>query len=317
MAITIERYTYEKAAEWNAFVAKSKNGTFLFDRSYMDYHSDRFADHSLMFYDNKNRLMSVLPANEKGTTLYSHGGLTYGGFILSDKSTVAMVLSLFDVTKKYLAEHGFTCLIYKQIPSCYHLCPTEEDEYALWRNGAKKCVCNISATVTLNGNVIIPMERRRKRGIARAQESGYGIKKVAMPDVFWPIMETNLREKYDAAPVHSLQEMQLLMSRFPGNIHCYLAIKDGKAEAGAVIYITQQTVHVQYAHATAEGKADGALDFLYNELIQKFRNDGFKYFDIGTSNEDGGWYLNENLIAQKEGFGGRGVCYNTYEMTID
>ena len=46
----IVRYTAEKADEWNAFVAESKNGTFLFNRGYMDYHADRFVDHSLMFY---------------------------------------------------------------------------------------------------------------------------------------------------------------------------------------------------------------------------------------------------------------------------
>lgn len=33
----IERYTDAQAGEWNAFVRSSKNGTFLFDRGYMDY----------------------------------------------------------------------------------------------------------------------------------------------------------------------------------------------------------------------------------------------------------------------------------------
>ena len=46
----IIRYTPDKANEWNKFIAKSKNGTFLFDRNYMDYHSDRFHDYSLLFY---------------------------------------------------------------------------------------------------------------------------------------------------------------------------------------------------------------------------------------------------------------------------
>jgi len=46
----IIRYTSEKVQEWNAFVATSKNGTFLFNRGYMDYHSHRFEDCSLMFF---------------------------------------------------------------------------------------------------------------------------------------------------------------------------------------------------------------------------------------------------------------------------
>ena len=43
----------------------SKNGTFLFLRAYMDYHSDRFHDHSLMFHNEKGKLIAVLPANIK------------------------------------------------------------------------------------------------------------------------------------------------------------------------------------------------------------------------------------------------------------
>ena len=79
--IEIQRYNADRIAEWNEFVAVSKNGTFLFDRHYMDYHSDRFSDHSLMFYRDDS-LYAVLPANEKEHTLYTHQGLTYGGLVM-------------------------------------------------------------------------------------------------------------------------------------------------------------------------------------------------------------------------------------------
>jgi hypothetical protein len=38
--------------------------------------------------------------------------------------------------------------------------------------------------------------------------------------------------------------------------------------------------------------------------------------DFGNSNEQNGMYLNENLIAQKEGFGGRGTVYKQWIITI-
>ena len=72
------------ADEWNQFVRASKNGTFLFDRRFMDYHSDRFSDHSLMCY-REGRLYALLPANEKGDTLVSHGGLTYDGLVTDSR----------------------------------------------------------------------------------------------------------------------------------------------------------------------------------------------------------------------------------------
>lgn len=49
---------YEK---WNAFVERSKNATFLFDRHYMDYHADRFQDASLMFILKEDWLLCYLP----------------------------------------------------------------------------------------------------------------------------------------------------------------------------------------------------------------------------------------------------------------
>ena len=71
----IIRYSGEQKTAWNQFVSNSKNGTFLFDRNYMDYHSNRFEDNSLMVY-RKGKLYSLLPANKVGNVLYSHQGLT-------------------------------------------------------------------------------------------------------------------------------------------------------------------------------------------------------------------------------------------------
>ena len=50
--------------------------------------------------------------------------------------------------------------------------------------------------------------------------------------------------------------------------------------------------------------------------ISLIRYKDFDYFDFGTSNEEGGKVLNTSLIYQKEGFGGRGVVYDTYEWEL-
>lgn len=321
--MNIHRYTCEDQSAWDAFVRTSKNGTILFERAYMDYHSDRFCDHSLMYYDEKNRLVALMPANEVKREnvlhLYSHQGLTYGGLILSVKTTVEQVMELFDDTIAYLKEHGFKIWHYKQMPTIYHQCPAQEDEYALWRHGATLEGCNISCTVPLAGTPQQPpLERRRRRGVVRAEESGYHLVADASLEVFWPIMVNNLQERYDAMPVHSLAEMQLLQGRFPDRIQCFLCL-DSKdvPQAGAVVFLTNpMTVHVQYGHATHQGKEDGALDLLYTQLMEKYRSLGYQYFDFGTSNEQGGRILNETLIAQKEGFGGRGIAYKTYVLSL-
>ena len=46
----------------------------------MEYHSGRFKDYSLMVYSDKGKLLTILPANYRNDRLYSHEGLTFGGF---------------------------------------------------------------------------------------------------------------------------------------------------------------------------------------------------------------------------------------------
>ena len=83
-----------------------------------------------------------------------------------------------------------------------------------------------------------------------------------------------------------------------------------------MIFDTGQVIHTQYIASTDEGKAEGALDLLFDKLINNNVYPSALYFDFGKSTENGGHYLNNNLIFQKEGFGGRGVCYDTYTWKV-
>ena len=67
--ISICRYEAKKKEEWNDFNKTSKNSLFMFDRNYMEYHSNRFIDHSLMFYDEDDRLIALLPMNKNENKL--------------------------------------------------------------------------------------------------------------------------------------------------------------------------------------------------------------------------------------------------------
>ena len=62
--MNIRRYTHHDQEAWDTLVRNARNATFLFFRQYMDYHSERFTDHSLLFYDSKGNLVAAMPANE-------------------------------------------------------------------------------------------------------------------------------------------------------------------------------------------------------------------------------------------------------------
>ena len=116
---TIRRYTPDDCQLWDRYVTKARNATFLFYRNYMDYHADRFTDHSLMFFVD-GRLHSILPANIVGNTLYSHQGLTYGGLVMDIDVTAADVIQLFREMNDWLREKGIKRVVYKPVPWVYH-----------------------------------------------------------------------------------------------------------------------------------------------------------------------------------------------------
>lgn len=313
--IEIKQYNLDDAAKWNEFVAISRQGTFLFNRNYMDYHSDRFTDCSFLVME-KGRISAALPANRKGDTLYSHQGLTYGGLLTTERITAEKVCNIFSELNILLKEMGIKQVVYKAIPWIYHRIPAEEDLYALTNICHAQLVSrDISSSFSLHD--VRKFTESRRSGIRKAARNGILVSESQDLAAFWNILNNNLTAKYDASPVHSLAELQLLMGRFPKEIKLYMAtIADGEPLGGTLVYETPNIVHTQYISASPDGKAMGALDLLFDYIINKVYKGRNGYFDFGKSTEASGTVLNQQLIHQKEGFGGRGVCYDTYEWKI-
>lgn len=309
----ISRYSPADAGEWNRFVAQSKQATFLFDRRYMDYHADRFTDCSWLVRRH-GRIRALLPANAVGGTLHSHQGLTYGGLLTDRKAKAADVCQMFLELNETLGKGGIHHVVYKAMPWIYHQLPAEEDLYALTQ------VCHAQLTVREASTAIILNHRlrfseSRRSGIRKAVAAGVTCRESDDLEAFWSILDTNLEAKYGVKPVHTLQELQLLRSRFPGHIRLFMAYEGQQPLGGTLVYETPQVVHTQYISASPRGKETGALDLLFDRLINHHYADG-RYFDFGKSTEDQGHRLNGPLIFQKEGFGGRTVCYDTYEYSL-
>lgn len=312
--IDITRYTTEHKAVWDDFVLRSKQGTFLFCRDYMDYHADRFCDHSLMIW-NKGELAAVLPANQDGDTLWSHRGLTYGGLLTLGQSRAAEVCDVFRLINDYLRSAAFRRVVYKPVPWIYHQIPAEEDLYAVFNVCRAHLKVRNIASVVCRDNAL-KWSQLRRRSANKAHRLGIGVEQNNVDyAAFWKVLTDNLRTTHRASPVHTLEEIERLHSAFPQHIRLYTAKLHGEVVAGVLLYVTAQTVHSQYISASAEGKRTHAVDAIFRTILtQDYRH--CRYFDFGTSNEDHGRVLNEGLIHQKEGFGGRGVCYDWYEWTL-
>lgn len=314
MKWSIRRYDASLAAMWNDFVRASRNGTFLLERDYMDYHADRFADCSWLAFKG-NRLMALLPANiVREGTLQSHGGLTYGGWVLPPAHLDGS--DLLDIFRQACCEwrsSGIKALDYKPVPYIYASRPSQEDEYALFRLGAHLTERNLSATIDLRNPGTFNQQQRRH--LAKAARLEPVVTETADIDGFMAMLSACLRERHDTEPVHTADEMRLLASRFSENIRFFVTLLDGEMQAGVCVYDTGRVAHAQYIATTPRGRELNLLTPLFHKLITETYAHR-DYFDFGISNENHGLYLNFGLLRQKYSYGATGTVYSRYLLEL-
>lgn len=313
--VVLHRYDDQDKQEWNQFIKNSKNALFMFDRDYMDYHKDRFFDHSLMFY-YKNGLIAVLPACEGKDMLVSHGGLTYGGFICGMKMKQHVMNECFDELMKYGRKCEWSTIIYKPIPHIFHNQASEEDKYSLYSHGAK--LVSVDASTALYLQNPLKMSKGRKAQIVRARREGVEIRILEELDEYNRFIDLEnevLIKRHNTMAVHSGAELKMLHDSFPANIQLYGALLDDGLIAGAVLFVYDQVVHVQYMASNDEARRIGALDLVIATIIDRYKEEK-KWLDFGISTEHDRIYLNEGLIAQKEDFGGRTLVYEKWQLDL-
>lgn len=310
--ISVKKYDSSFRPTWNLFNSQAKNGLFLFDRNYLEYHSDRFQDESLMFFDD-DELIALLPCSRHGEELRSHGGLTFGGFVVNTKMKQHHMLDCFEELKRYCRESGVASILYKAIPYIFHASPAQEDLYALFWAHAVLERCHVSSTIDLRHPVKMP--KGRKAQISRARREGVVISDSTDFCEFIALENAILKDRHGASAVHSAEEITLLASRFPRNIRLVVARRGEELLAGGILYVYPNIVHTQYLANSDVGCEIGALDLMVSELIKEYTG-RVDFFDLGTSMAESENGLNNGLIAQKEGFGGRAVMYDAYRLMI-
>lgn len=309
--MTIKKYSENNKDIWNNFIKNSKNGIFMFNRNFMEYHKDRFTDNSLLFYDEE-KLIAIMPASIKDGVLCSHGGLTYGGFITSNDMKQHHMNDCFKILKEYAAQNGIKEIIYKHIPHIYHKQPAEEDIYSLYYNKAQ--IFKIEPSTVVDLKQPLKMPKGRKAQIGRARREGVIVQDSEDFESFISL-ENQVLERHETKAVHTFEELHLLKNHFPENIKLIAAFYNKEIIAGTVLFIYDNVIHTQYMAANELAREIGALDLTISTVIENYK-ESKQWLDFGISTEDSGHYLNEGLISQKEGFGGRTNIYQTWKINI-
>jgi hypothetical protein len=319
----VEKYTKENRLAWDTFISGAKNATFLFARDFMEYHSDRFTDYSLLVYKD-DLLYAVLPANIVGDKLYSHKGLTYGSLVLSKSAKLLYTFEAFKALLAFLNAKAISTLELRNIPTFYNTMPSDELSYFLFK--ANATLIKRDALMVIDTSTKIKFQKNRREGINKAKRNGLTIAVDDNFEGFWnEILIPNLQKKHGVAPVHSLEEIQMLAAKFPDHIKQVNVYKDNVIVAGTTLFLTKTTIHPQYVSGNSDKNSFGSLDLAYDYIINHF-DSSKRYFDFNISSEENGTALNSGLIFWKESCGARTyvadnylidtACYKTLDLHI-
>jgi len=316
MTLEIRGYTSDLASAWDKFCSASINGTFLHSRHFLSYHGSRFQDASVLI-EESGELLGLFPAavapSDAGFVV-SHPGSTFGGIVHNGRLAGSKMIDAIKTLKEHFAAQGYERLLYKAIPHIHARTPAQDDLYALYRVGAERVRCDLSCAIDLTGRR--PPSERRRRGLKKASRVTTVSQSAELVDALWRVLEGNLERKHDARPVHTLEEIRVLQSRFPREIQVRCGIIDDQVEAGVVLFNSSRAWHAQYIASSARGYESSVLDAVFDSIIGEAETSGARFFDFGTSNEDGGEVLNDGLYRFKHEFGGGGVAHEFYQINL-
>ncbi|MCP2027243.1 hypothetical protein L1276_002400 [Flavobacterium sp. HSC-32F16] len=312
--LTVKKYDQNDYKIWNDFVSQAKNATFLFHRDFMEYHNDRFQDFSLLIFEEE-KLKAILPANKSGNSIYSHQGLTYGGLVFLRKLNGEKAALILDAVLAFLKENNIETFYYKPIPSFYFPDGNQEIDFFLLKRGA--VVERKEMNLAVNLNLPLKISKSKLKHFRRIENLDLDIIEEDNFGPFWTeVLEPRLIEKFNAKPVHSKDEITLLKSRFPQYIKQYSVYQNDEIIAGITLFETKNVVKSQYGAITKNGEEVRALDFLFINLIHKYKRKGKHFFDMGIVNEDNELGYHPGLLKQKEELGCTVYNQDFYKLDI-
>lgn len=264
----------------------------------MDYHKDRFDDHSLMIYEDET-LVGIVPAHVKDNSFYSHRGLTYGiPVAMCDKHKI-----VYDAILDYLKVTAFAKAEFNLLPDFYN---QDSDEILLSKlqaSGFQKE--RVSNYLFVDLQEELDFSPKKTVGYRNGKFEGFQIERNHHFKPFWEeVLVPSLKVRHNSAPVHNLEEIELLAFRFPEKIIQHNLYRENELLAGITFFIKGTIIKSQYAASTPTGMKTDAVGFLYMEAMQEYKNLGFHHMDLGPVNENDG-SINEGLLRFKKQLGGK------------
>ena len=313
----VARYAPEDAARWDALVASSGNGPFVFGRSYLDYHADRFVDCSWLVWHGTalkaGFVAGVARATAAPTVLVAHPGLAYGGLFQAGLLPYKDLADILNLLCEAWRKLGFRQLQLRLVPRAFCRLPSDGLAFWLHQQGAQLTGRELNSVIDLTQNFRIGTWRRNN--LRQARQHGVRVGVSLDYAAFWTILTENLLQSHGQQPVHTLAEIELLARQNSGHLTLYAAFQAQTMVAGVVLYQDerQDFAHTQYIAGSPQGKRIGAVDAVLGLVIETVKS-RFARLSFGISTVHG--VLNPGLLTQKEGFGAAAEVQDMYLLDL-
>ncbi|WP_282040648.1 FemAB family protein [Winogradskyella flava] len=280
----------------------------------MDYHSDRFQDFSLMICED-DELVAVLPANKIDDEVFSHQGLTYGGIIIHGDSEIANMEKIIDAVANFLKQKDIKALYIKNLPQFYYNDGIDILEIPLTNKNAE--VYRTDKVLAIDYSKPFTIHKTKIKNYRKNHAKGFVIQETDDFSLFWNmVLLPRLKEKHKATPVHNLEEITLLKSRFPNHIRQFNIYLNDDILAGITIFDKGPLVKSQYGATTNKGEKERALEYLFLHLIYKYKGSEKNFFSMGTVTENNELGYNKGLLKQKEELGCAVYSQDFYKLEL-
>ncbi len=322
MPITVERYTDTAENEWDDFIDRNnRNATFLHSRKFFNHNpNNKTDDASLMFYKN-GKLRAVLPAaalqSNGRKQLISHPRSTYGGYIKDHTVGVEDALELVESTIAFAREQGFGEVIIRNPFRIFHQFLSDETDYAMWYHGFTILKREVESVVQLQEDASSYYDDSTRRSIKKAWKS-VTVKESDDFAAYWDILNENLKTRHQTAPTHELEDI-LRLRELVGNdrVRLFGAFAEEEMVAGIVVFVSNNmAMQTQYIASDNQHQHLRPLNAIIDHLIQTGYKEGFRYLNLGTSNEEDGKKINAGLFRFKEGFGAKATLRETMHLVL-
>lgn len=319
-------YTDDRAGEWDAFVAESRNGTFFHTRRFLSYHPvGKFKDHSLVFRKDEQICGTLAAASieeDKKQWLVAHPGASYGGLALSPKCGMAETGEIVRTLTAHARDAGFYGIRFLRLtPPSVRQVSSDDQEYWLFQDGWELFRMELATSLFLSDvaedQVLSLFSGKCRNAVRQGERSGLVVRESRDFAAFWTILENSLKERHAAKPTHSLPEIERLVALCPGDVRLFAAF-DGETMVGGSVGISLHpgAIYTLYMAQNYAYQDRHPMHLILTHLAKLSIREQRSVLHFGISTEDGGKVVNDNLFFFKESFGGRSVRRESWEVVL-